>query len=375
MNHAKYLSPLVLIGFAISLCGAAEAPDAFARQATASGASILKLIQDQFYLPKNKVYVQEIHSDVARKYAADAWASGIQLSAFTAAARVDPDKYLPDVKRYTAELDAYKLTLNGLEGYNSAIHARSPDRYYDDNAWLSLAFVEAFELTHDNADLNRAKIALKFVLSGEDKTLGGGLYWQENKNDTKNTCSNAPGLCAALRVAAITKDPELIAAANRLYDWTKANLQDSDGLYFDSLTVDKKLTRTKWTYNSALMIRAACLFYDQTHDLAYLKEAERIAAAAQAKWVRPATGALGGPACFAHLLAEAFLELSTRDHDPRWRQVDHTAVQFLWEHNRNSDGFFAEKWEVSNPDNSGKVRLITQASDARAFFRAAWPIE
>ncbi len=374
MTHRRVVGiPLAAV---LAFCfAAAPATQPFRPDVIRHGNATMKLIQDRFYQPKRHAYLQEIRSPDGKPSngTADAWTLGIQLTAITAATRVDRSQYLSGLRRFVDELDAYWITLNGIGGYNSTIHPRSPDRYYDDNAWFVLGLVEAYELTHDPEDLERAKATLRYVLSGEDTTLGGGLWWQENKKQSKNTCGNAPGICGAVRVFKYSKDPAVLKTAVRLYDWTQKNLQDTDGLYFDNINTERKIGRAKFTYNSALMMRAACLLYDQTRDAKYLKEAERVAAAADAKWVRSDTGVIAGPAYFAHLLAEAFLEVSDRDHDPRWRKLDHAAVAYIWDHNRDTDGLFPERWSDTKPLTTSKARLINQASAARAFFRAAWP--
>ncbi len=130
---------------------------------------------------------------------------------------------------------------------------------------------------------------LRYVLSGEDDKLGGGLYWQERTKASKNTCGNAPGIAAAVRVYTYTHDRAQLDTAVRLYRWTVKNLRDDrDGLYYDNLTLGGKLSPHKFTYNTALMIRSGCLLYDATGDAAYLHDAQRSAASSVARWVDPA---------------------------------------------------------------------------------------
>ncbi len=343
----------------------------------AHGFAAVDLTRDRMYLPASGLYVQDIQPGEAgyKPEGADCWSIGVQLTALTAAARLDPGKYGPWVRQYVDAIDrGYWSDANGIGGYDDGPHPKPPDRYYDDNAWIALGLVEAYEVTHEPRDLARAADTLKYVLSGEDDKLGGGLYWRENPKASKNTCSNAPGLAAAVRVYTYTRDPAQLAAAVRLYRWTVAHLRDEhDGLYFDNLTVAGQLSKTKFTYNTALMIRGGCLLYDATGDAAYLHDAQRSAAAAVAKWVDPATGAIRDPSYFAHLLAESLLDLSARDHDARWAAVDRAAAAEVWQAEASPAGFYPEHWGDPRHQRRGVDRLINQASAARLLLRAAWP--
>ena len=62
-----------------------------------------------------------------------------------------------------------------IPGYEPApTRGNGNDKYYDDNAWLVITFLEAYETTRDPRYLTRADETLKFVLSGWDEKGGGG---------------------------------------------------------------------------------------------------------------------------------------------------------------------------------------------------------
>ncbi len=369
------------IGAALALACSAGRPataPAFDPAATAAhGMDALDLIRARMALPDRGLFAQEIHpSDPAfRPVAADCWSAGVALTALAAGARLAPQRYTADVRRFVDMLNReYWSEYAGIGGYDDGPHPKEPDRYYDDNAWVALGLVEAYEVTHEQRDLDRAAATLRYVLSGEDDKLGGGLYWRELHKESKNTCGNAPGIAAAVRVYTYTHDKSQLDAALRLYKWTVKHLRDeTDGLYFDNLKLDGTLSDHKWTYNTALMIRSGCLLYDATGDAGYLHDAQRSATAAVGKWVRPETGAMAEPSYFAHLLAESFLDLSARDHDPAWAAADHRLADLVWSTERDPAGCFPEKWgrPVTRP--LPVVRLINQASAARLLLRAAWP--
>jgi hypothetical protein len=374
----RFLRGTILLALVCAGAGPTSAPTFDDAAAAAHGMATLELIRQRMTLPDGSgLFAQEIHpADPSFKLTgADCWSAGVQLTALTAAARLDPQKYQPQVRRLVDALNEhYWSDTNGIGGYDDGPHPKPPDRYYDDNAWVVLGLIEAYEVGHDPKDLDRASATLRYVLSGEDDQLGGGLYWRELAKESKNTCSNAPGIAAALRVYTYTHDRSQLDAAIRLYRWTVKHLRDDrDYLYYDNLTLAGHLSDKKWSYNTALMIRSGCLLYDVTGDATYLHDAEHSAASAVAKWVDPATGTFADPSYFAHLLADALLDLSARDHDPRWAAIDHQAIAWVWANLRDPAGFFPERWGRRLHGPVRIARLINQASAARAFLRAAWP--
>jgi uncharacterized protein YyaL (SSP411 family) len=299
------------------------------------------------------------------------WSAGVQLTALAAAARLEPEAYRDRLLQYAESLQAYWKERDGIGGYDVLPPPNEPDRYYDDNAWIVLALVEIYEVQPDEKYLDRAENALKFVLSGEDDVLGGGVYWRERDKKSKNACSNAPTVAAALRVFQKRSDPKWRAAADRIFEWTRQNLQADDGLIWDNRKLDGELEEQQYSYNTALMIRACCLFYEITGERQWLEEAQRLARAAEAKWVEPETGAIKDGGSFAHMLVEALLAVYEIDGDPRWRRLVEHALVYLHDKVRDPEGRYDHSWDEPTRRRLWKFRLIDQASAARAFLVAA----
>jgi uncharacterized protein YyaL (SSP411 family) len=299
------------------------------------------------------------------------WGSGVQLTAVVAAAQLDKPAWLPKVRRFIAGLDAYWQPAGPTPGYDVLPVPKPPDRYYDDNLWIVLALADAYDLSRDAAWRDRAEATFAFVLTGEDNKLDGGIYWQEQKKTSKNTCSNAPAVAAALRLYQTTAKPTYLETAKRLYQWTNAHLQDSDGLYFDNIKLDGTVGKSKYSYNTALMIRANVLFHAITKDEKYLTEAQRLAKAAEAHWIKPQTGGVADGAQFAHLLCESFLALYADDHNRHWRDLVERALVFLHDKDRDAKGHYGDRWDTTLTQPLSEVSLIHQASAARAFLVVA----
>ncbi len=54
--------------------------------------------------------------------------------------------------------------------------------------------------------MDKAQLIWNFIESGTDSLLGDGIYWCEQKKESKNTCSNAPGSVFALKLFKATND-------------------------------------------------------------------------------------------------------------------------------------------------------------------------
>ena len=297
------------------------------------------------------------------------WPAGVQLSALAAAARVDR-AYVPRLCAVADALQEYRTDARGVAGLDVLPHSKTPDRYHDDNAWVVLGLIETYEVTRDRRHLRQAVELQDFVLGGEDDVLGGGIWWRENQRASKNACANAPAIVGALRLYEVTRETKYLEAARRLYAWMNAHLQDSDGLYFDNVATDGTVQRTKWSYNSALMIRANVLLWRATRDQRFRQEACRIAAAAAATWVRAGDGAVTDESPFAHLLLDAFCELAAVDRNGSWDAIAARAATVLHDQGRDARGYYGRRFDVP-PDPNHTPRLIDQASAARAFLRTA----
>jgi uncharacterized protein YyaL (SSP411 family) len=337
------------------------------------GEETLRSIREELWLPARGLYAEKRTADAgAPTNPAFMWSAGVELSALAAAARVEPQRYSAPMRAYADSLQLYWTEHNGIGGFDVLPAPKPSDRYYDDNAWIVLALAEAFEVTHDPRYRDRAEATFRFVMSGEDDQLGGGIFWKENERTSKNTCINAPAIVAALRLYQLTGKREYLATAHQLYDWTNTRLQDpEDGLFWDNIKLDGTVDRKKYSYNTALMIRANVLFYALTSEPRYLAEARRVARSAEEHWVDPATGGIadGGP--FAHMLLESFLALHQQDPDPRWPQILNRALAFVHDHVRDPAGHYAHRWNRAQTAPLREFTLLDQASAARAYWVAA----
>lgn len=119
-------------------------------------------------------------------------------------------------ERVLPGLDEYFDTARTPNAYSSYVRtAPVSDRFYDDNVWLGIDFTDTYQLTQNKKYLDKATLIWDFIESGTDSVLGGGIYWCEQKKESKNTCSNAPGSVFALKLFKATNDSSYFKKVKR----------------------------------------------------------------------------------------------------------------------------------------------------------------
>jgi rhamnogalacturonyl hydrolase YesR len=301
-----------------------------------------------------------------------AWAHGVLFSAFVAAAaHVDRARYAARARQHFAALRRGYWHRHGpVPGFNASRGTSgAPDRYYDDNAWLVLGLLDAYRLFGEPEYERAARDAMRFVLSGYDASAGGGLFWHEQARHGKHAASTAPAAVAALALG-------MPVWTRRLYSWLRSTLRDpADGLYWDNVDVRTgRVETTKWSYNSALVLRCEldlAAYYDAR---VYRDRAVALADACVRRWFDPAAGILRDDAAFAHLLAEALLQTAAATGIRRYREVVTVSLDTLWTRVRRPDGTYPKHWDPRPPERDGSGppgELLWVASAARAYAFAA----
>lgn len=167
----------------------------------------------------------------------------------------------------------------------------------------------------------------------------------------------------------------MLAFAKRLYTWLYNNLRDpEDNTYWNDMQVDKTINKTKWTYNSGVMISNGIQLYRITGDQNYLSQAIKTAEGAYNYFVRPRGNmALAYPDSdpwFNTKLFDAYIELVPYNSTAA-NYVD-TYIHFM--NNaitsaRTSDGFFYEDWTGGSPKRY--YSLLTQGAALESLARIA----
>lgn len=287
------------------------------------------------------------------------------------------DDYLPFLDSLSAGMEMYKDTTRSPAAYQAyPSKFKIVDRYYDDNGLVAIDYMESYFNTKNPVYLTRAKEVFKFILSGWDETLGGGVTWLEGHRDQKPACSNGMATLAALKIYEGTKDPYYLEWGLKFYNWMKANLRNSKGLYANDKKMDGSILEVYWTYNSGSMLEASMLLYDVTKDVGYLQEAKAIAAACHQHFSTPPddkgkTWFKVDEPWFATVLFRGYESLYHVTGDPIYLERILERVDYVWENGRDRYGFLTDDWTTDKEEIEKPKWLLNQICIAEIYARAS----
>lgn len=308
------------------------------------------------------------YEDHTKRAIAYTWGNSMLMLAYAKAAQTDAKTYAEPLDQLIRHMDRYWVEYNGIGGYDHLPHPRTDvERYYDDNAWVAMGLIDAYEAVKDKTYLERAEKTIEFSLSGVNQEQGG-IWWREAPKQTMNTCSVAPTAFACLRYYEVTGRRAYLETAKALMVWLDEHLQDSDHLYFDSITPRGRINRTKWTYNTGMPLQNYAKLYQLTGVKRYLEKANAIAAAAEKHWLDPQTGAVRCEAMFVWTLVEGWVNLSKVSDQSHWQEVSQKAATYLYEHVRDPKGRYPKRWDRPTEGEITEWNLLYPASNARAFW-------
>lgn len=304
------------------------------------------------------------------------WPFSAMISATTAMME------LPDGKqKYQKQLDEL---LDGLNRYwddlrNPPGYQASPkefyhdDRYYDDNIWIGTDLTDLYKITRLTKYLKQAQAVWAFVISGWSDELGGGIYWCEQKRNTKNTCSNGPATVFALKLYGVTGDQTYLNWGLKIYHWTQQTLQSPSGIFWDNIDLNGRIDQQTYTYNTGTMLHSAVLLYQATGDSQYLEEARHIATASLEHFA-PVNqdGERFFPKrdpWFTGILFRGYQALYEVDHDRTYIDAVIQNIDYAWEHCRDQNGLLSRDWSGTSIEN--EKWLLDEASMVEIYTRAA----
>lgn len=145
---------------------------------------------------------------------------------------------------------------------------------YDDSAWVSLAWLRAFELTGNQSYLERAtKFYEQILHEAWDETCGGGFYWAGDAAGGglryKNAITNELFIVLALRLRQHAPDA---ATAEDLLSWAQRNWQwfNNSGMLHEHCIADGLSDNCTcnhnegYTYNQGVILAGLGLLHAAT---------------------------------------------------------------------------------------------------------------
>lgn len=236
---------------------------------------------------------------------------------------------------------------------------RLSSRFYDDNQWIAIAYLDAYNRTKHAPYLKKAIMVYDYMVTGIDAKAGGGLYWKEGDFSTKNTCSNGPAILVALQLYKITKEKKYLETALSVYDWTNKTLRSPEGLFYDAIKIPSlEIDRKFYTYNAGAMLQANALLFNITHNQKYLKEAQQISKASKAYFYKD--NRLPGHYWFNAVLLRGGIELYKIDKNSDWINIFRKEAQRIWNEERDGKNLIGKNKEKSLIDQGAMLEIYAR---------------
>lgn len=371
-----------LLLFSCAACGAPEEKEgasAVHDEYYEKSVTLSAKIFEDFWLPSNRMmaYVPEyISGDIDSDLSGTAalWSYGATLTMVGTMAKLDPG--------YSVNRERMRMMRKGLEEfrmprkgrvYSATVGLSEP--YYDDNAWVALGMYDFAEAEGKDSECRMiAKDITDYVLSGESEN--GGIFWKESVS-SRNTCSSGPGIVAALKEYKLGGDEKYLAAAKRIYRWTRDVLCDpADNVYWDNATYDEQsgkesVVKSKFTYNSGTMIWAGVLLYEITGEEAYLAEAKATAEGAFSYFtMRKPNGMYYFPSTpwFNLYLLQGYMALYGVDGNAEYIEAFARNLDAAWASGRDKNGYVMPNWGCGPVLNEYQyVSLLQEAATTECY--------
>ena len=335
------------------------------------------MLLERFTIPGTRLFREHNEPRPEDRPVSYLWPYSAVLSGVNALAMAQPGdgRVAEELQLRLDALEEYRNPEAVPLGYEDYLQSEGGGRrYYDDNEWLGLEFLNAYRTLRHRAYLERAVQMFRFAISGWDAQQGG-IFWRENDATSRNTCSNGPAAVLAMRLYAETQDPAYLNWAQRILDWLKPLKLPESGVYLDNIAQDGTLDGRTYTYNQGTPLHANALLYQATGEQAYLEEARALAEAGLKYFARedPATGRRFHPNTpwFNAVLLRGYLALFQMDPhpDPRYLQSMQENVDYAWEHARSEDGSFGSDWSGRTDADAHHHVLIDQGAMVEIYAR------
>ena len=267
--------------------------------------------------------------------------------------RADLDARLTGLSHYA---DAAEVSPTGSPQPSAYASAVMPPlgpggaTYFDDNAWVGLDLIHAYQLTSNPSDLALAQDEFNFDEAGWDaSTTGacpGGVFWEDVAGSQRNVTANGASAELGLELDQLTGNTSDLTFATRMYQWAVTCLRTAGGLYDDHVNADGTLNSTVWSYNQGVMVGAGVLLYKLTGTSTYLSQAEQTASAAVVYFGTGPTLINQGPA-FNAIYFRDLLFLNSVAPDDGYTNEAQSFASSMWTQRQASTGLIDPQYGVN----------------------------
>ncbi|MFJ6562278.1 glycoside hydrolase family 76 protein [Streptomyces sp. NPDC091412] len=255
-------------------------------------------------------------------------------------------------------------------------------RAVDDAAWWAVAWVAAYDYTHERRYLDEAVTITSYVQQYWDPgTCGGGVWWDRERT-YKNAVTNGLYLWLATALhQRLTGDTLWGGRARTAAGWyLNSGLINASGLVNDGLTTGcANNGQTVWSYNQGLAIGAFTQLWRSTGEARYLTTAQRLADAALSAPELTRDGVLtescdtGTRACddnqkqFKGIFVRHLADLADATGSVAYRAYIARQADSLWRTDRDPLNRLGQRWAGTSPNQSdwrtqaGALEALTAA--------------
>lgn len=272
-------------------------------------------------------------------------------------------------------IEQYRDTVRKPAGYQAyPVKFEKADRYYDDNGLVGIDYMESYFNTKNPLYLQRAKNVFKFILSGWNNDVGGGVTWLEGHNDQKPACTNGMATLTALKIYQGSKEKYYLEQGKKFYKWMYNTLRDtSTGIIVNDVKLDGKQNRVFWTYNTGSLIEAAVMLYHFTGEIQYLQQAKQLAADSYKYY----SSIPHNKNLILHIDLPWFVTVLFRGYEALYKvdgnykyigAIEHD-LNYAWQNTRDKYGFTTHSWTPLASEISKPKWLLDQACIAELYAR------
>jgi predicted alpha-1,6-mannanase (GH76 family) len=265
--------------------------------------------------------------------------------------------------------------------------------YYDDENWMTLALIRAYDLEHQQKYLDEAKTLYADIEAAWDTTCCGahpGGIWWDRPHTQKATAANAGPVIAGVQLAARTGDSSYLTFAKQVYTYWFANMVNPTTFAVsDHVLPNGTVVNYNFTYNEGLVIGAAVALYGATNDASYLTDANDVAGHVLAAQVKDGilndgtnTGCSGDCQQFKGIGYRYLAALQAVSPDSRYQAVLDASAQAIWTDARATSGTFATDWAGPaltstsiDADSSAAMALNIYAATRGAYVPSSTHLE
>ncbi len=249
------------------------------------------------------------------------------------------------------------------------------NEFYDDEGWWALAWIDVYDLTHDEQYLGMAQSIFQDMAGGWDTTCSGGIWWSK-KRKYKNAIANELFLSVAAHLASRAKNSDERA---RYSDWAQkewawfhgSGMINAEHLINDGLDAScANNHRTTWSYNQGVILGALAEMYSANHDQQLLADAQTIASATLSSPLVDANGILHDPCepkCgedapqFKGIFMRNLRALDEVSPSPQYEQFINANADSIWSGSHPPDYHLGLIW--ASPFGSADASTHSSATD------------